>query len=308
MIVFEDVSVFFDGVPALDRVSLAIDQGDLCVLVGPSGSGKSTLIRLVNRLVLPDHGRVLVRGADVATLDASPLRRSIGYVIQSVGLFPHRTVAQNIGTVPRLLGWAPRRIAARVDSMLDLVRLEQSFRNRYPAELSGGQAQRVGLARALAGDPDILLMDEPFGAVDPITRRELQGELTRIHRETGKTILLVTHDPREALDLATRIVVLRAGRVVSAARPEALASTGGAFTRTLFGADTLVLDRLRRRMAGTAVSGPAEPGDPPIAHDATLSEALLRMMETGAERLQVVDGEGRALGTLPFRALLEASP
>jgi osmoprotectant transport system ATP-binding protein len=307
MIVFEDVSVLYRGVPALDCVSLKIQDGALGVLVGPSGSGKSTLIRLVNRLVEPDRGRVIVRGVDVATLDPPELRRSIGYVIQSVGLFPHRTVAQNIAIVPRLLDWPRARIDAQVDAMLELVRLDGSFRHRYPNELSGGQAQRVGLARALAAEPDILLMDEPFGAVDPITRRELQGELTRIHRETGKTILLVTHDPREALELATLIVVLRAGRVVAASRPEALSHEPEGFARDLFGADTLVLDRLRRRHVGAFAAGEARPDDPAISTEALLSEALLCMMETGQDRLRVVNSEGRAVGGLTFRAILETS-
>jgi osmoprotectant transport system ATP-binding protein len=308
MIVFEDVTVRYRGVPALEGVNLTIQEGALGVLVGPSGSGKSTLIRLVNRLVEPDRGRVLVRGIDVMALDPPELRRSIGYVIQSVGLFPHRTVAQNIATVPRLLGWPRDRIDAQIDAMLELVRLDGSFRHRYPDELSGGQAQRVGLARALAAEPDILLMDEPFGAVDPITRRELQGELTRIHRETGKTILLVTHDPREALDLATLIVVLRAGHIVAASRPEILAHEPGAFARDLFGADTLILDRLRRRDVGAFVSGQAQDDDPSISAEAPLSEALLCMMETGRERLRVVDAEGRAMGSITFHAILETAP
>jgi osmoprotectant transport system ATP-binding protein len=308
MIVFEDVTVLYSGVPALERVNLTIQDGALGVLVGPSGSGKSTLIRLVNRLVQPDRGRVLVRGIDVATLEPAGLRRSIGYVIQSVGLFPHRTVAQNIAIVPGLLGWPRTRIDAQIDAMLELVRLDGSFRHRYPNELSGGQAQRVGLARALAAEPDILLMDEPFGAVDPITRRELQGELTRIHRETGKTILLVTHDPREALDLATLIVVLRAGRIVAANRPDALSRESTGFARDLFGADTLVFDRLRRRQVGPLASGEAQAGDPEISAEAALSQALHCMMETGRDRLRVVDSEGRTVGALTFHAILETSP
>ncbi len=226
------------------------------MLVGPSGSGKSTLLRLVNRLVDPTSGRVLVRDADVATLDPAPLRRSIGYVIQSIGLFPHRTVADNVATVPRLLGWPKEKIAARVAEMLDLVHLGgAAFANRAPAELSGGQAQRVGLARALAGDPDILLMDEPFGAVDPITRQDLRAELKRIHAETGKTILLVTHDPVEALELATQIVVLRRGRVVAAGSPLDLTEADGdAFVRDLFGGEALALRRLRFTRVGDVMT------------------------------------------------------
>ena len=210
MIAYEGVSVAFGAVEALAGIDARVEPGALGVLIGPSGSGKSTLLRLVNRLVEPTHGTVRVRGVDVATQDPAPLRRSIGYVMQSVGLFPHRTVAQNVATVPRLLGWPAPRIAGRVDAMLALVHLDPTrFRDRRPSELSGGQAQRVGLARALAGDPDILLMDEPFGAVDPIVRRGLRGELRRIHAQTGKTIMFVTHDPSEALELATNLMVLR---------------------------------------------------------------------------------------------------
>ena len=219
MIAFEGVSVEFGGLRVLRDIHFRVRPGALCALVGPSGSGKSTLLRLVNRLVAPTAGVVRVRGRDVAGEDPARLRRSIGYAIQSVGLFPHRTVAQNIGTVPRLLGWEKARIAARVEELLALVRLEPALAARYPVELSGGQAQRVGLARALAADPDILLMDEPFGAVDPIARRGLRAELRRIHAATGKTVLLVTHDPGEALELATDLAVLRDGRGQQLQRP-----------------------------------------------------------------------------------------
>jgi osmoprotectant transport system ATP-binding protein len=276
------------------------------VLVGPSGSGKSTLIRLVNRLAEPSQGRVLVRGDDVRDLEPPRLRRSIGYVIQSVGLFPHRTVAENIATVPRLLGWPRERIAARVEAMLELVRLDPEFKTRLPAELSGGQAQRVGLARALAADPDILLMDEPFGAVDPIIRRDLRAELRQIHGETGKTILLVTHDPVEALDLATQIVVLRHGRVVAAGSPiELTAANGDAFVRDLFGRETLSLRRLRFTTVAEVMGPASEPGEPSIAADASLRDALARMVDARASRLAAVDTDGRTIGSLSIETLVE---
>jgi osmoprotectant transport system ATP-binding protein len=306
LITFDHVSVTFDAAHALHEIDLAVEPGALCVLVGPSGSGKSTLLRLVNRLVEPTRGRVLVRGSDVATLDAAPLRRSIGYVIQSVGLFPHRSVAENIATVPRLLGWPKDRIAARVEAMLSLVRLGgDAFANRAPAELSGGQAQRVGLARALAADPDILLMDEPFGAVDPITRRDLRTELRRIHAETGKTILLVTHDPVEALELATQIVVLRQGRVVAAGSPMDLtAREGDPFVRALFGGEALALRRLRFTTVADVMEAAAGEAGPSIAPEASLREALALMVEARASRLSVVDG-GRIVGSVPVEALVE---
>ena len=310
MIAFEDVSVAYDGRPALSGVTLALDEGALCVLVGPSGSGKSTLLRLVNRLVTASAGHVVVRGQDVSRLDPALLRRSIGYVMQSVGLFPHRTVGENIATVPRLLGWSKKQIASRVEAMLDLVHLGGTgFLNRYPSELSGGQAQRVGLARALAGDPDILLMDEPFGAVDPITRRGLRTELRRIHRETGKTILLVTHDPAEALELATHIVVLRQGLVVAAGHPLALIGPGGdAFTRDLFGGEALALRRLQFTSVADAMEpGPdgGEPGPRMIPAHASLQEALARMVEDRAGLLTVVDDAGRVCGVVSADALVQ---
>jgi osmoprotectant transport system ATP-binding protein len=307
VISFERVSVNFTAAEALTEIDLTVDPGALCVLVGPSGSGKSTLLRLANGLVRPSAGRVLVRGTDVADLDPAPLRRSIGYVIQSLGLFPHRTVAENIATVPRLLGWPKDKIAARVSAMLDLVHLgDAAFQDRAPSELSGGQAQRVGLARALAADPDILLMDEPFGAVDPIVRRDLRGELKRIHAETGKTILLVTHDPVEALDLATQIVVLRAGSVVAAGSPMDLtARNGDPFVRELFGGEALALRRLRFTQVGEVMQAPAGAGGPHVPEDATLREALGVMVETRSSRLTVVRPDGTAVGALPVEALVE---
>jgi osmoprotectant transport system ATP-binding protein len=300
----EGVSVAFGDVPVLRDVDLTVEDGDLAVLVGPSGSGKSTLLRAVNRLVDPARGRVLVRGADVTDADPAALRRSIGYVIQSVGLFPHRTVAQNIATVPRILSWPKAHIAERVAALMALVHLDPDLADRYPAELSGGQAQRVGLARALAADPDILLMDEPFGAVDPIVRRTLRGELRRIHAETGKTVLLVTHDPIEALDLATRLVVLREGCVVAAGRPVDLTDAAGdPFVRDLFGGEAMALHRLRfTRVAD--VMDPARVEAPAIAPDATLREALARMVALRTPYLSVA-GPSEPLGSVALEALVE---
>jgi osmoprotectant transport system ATP-binding protein len=306
VIAFDGVSVDFGERAALFDVSFAVEPGALCVLVGPSGSGKSTLLRLVNRLVEPTSGRVLVRGRDVATLASAPLRRSIGYVIQSIGLFPHRNVAANISTVPRLLGWPRDRVDERVAAMLELVRLKPGdFADRYPAELSGGQAQRVGLARALAADPDILLMDEPFGAVDPIIRRDLRAELRRIHAETAKTILLVTHDPVEALELATQIVVVRAGRIVKAGTPlEITDPAGDPFTRDLFGGEALALRRLRFTVVADVMDHNRDPAAPEIDARATLRDALARIVETRSSRLSVTDAEGRPVGSLPVDALV----
>jgi osmoprotectant transport system ATP-binding protein len=308
VIAFENVSLEFPGGRrVLHDVSLSIRTGALCAMVGPSGSGKSTLLRLVNRLVEPTSGTVRVRGVDVAGEDPARLRRSIGYAIQSVGLFPHRTVAQNIGTVPRLLGWEKARIAARAAELLALVRLDPGLADRYPAQLSGGQAQRVGLARALAADPDILLMDEPFGAVDPIARRELRAELRRIHAATGKTILLVTHDPAEALELATDLAVLRDGRIVAAGSAlDMTAASVDGFVRELIGGGEIGLRRLGLLTVRDALEAAAPPPDAPtVGESATLLDALSRMAETRSGALAVVGDGGRPLGSLSMRAVVE---
>ncbi len=227
------------GTTAIRNVDLTIQAGEFTVFLGPSGSGKSTLVRTINRLIEPTAGTVLLDGVDVRTLDPVALRRGIGYVIQAVGLFPHLSIAANVGVVPQLLGWDRARIAARVDALLTLVRLEPArYRDRYPRELSGGEQQRVGVARALAAEPRALLMDEPFGAVDAIVRASLQDEIRRIHRELGTTIVFVTHDVDEALRLADRIVVIADGAIAQADTPEQLlAAPANDVVRSLVGID-----------------------------------------------------------------------
>ncbi|MGV3760690.1 MAG: ABC transporter ATP-binding protein [Actinomycetota bacterium] len=211
MLRLEGVGKTYPGnaIPAVEALALDIPQGEIVVLVGPSGCGKSTTLRLINRMIEPSTGRILFDGDDVTTVNADELRRRIGYVIQQVGLFPHQTIAQNVATVPRLLGWDKSRIRARVDELLELTGLDPSiYRDRYPKELSGGQAQRVGVARALGADPEVLLMDEPFGAIDPITRDRLQNEFLRLQSEIRKTIVFVTHDIDEAIKMGDRIAIL----------------------------------------------------------------------------------------------------
>ena len=239
---FKHVTKHFAGMshPALDDVSLTIDEGELVCVLGTSGGGKTTLIKLIDRLHDVDSGQVLVEGKDVSTVDPVELRRGIGYVIQQIGLFPHMRVGENIATVPRILKWDRARIAARVDELLNLVGLApEEFRDRWPSQLSGGQQQRVGLARALAAEPRIMLLDEPFGALDAITRGELQDELLCIHRGSGKTFVFVTHDVAEAFKLGTKVLIIDRGRVQQYDTPERIREQPATeFVRTLLSSGT----------------------------------------------------------------------
>src|SRR5919107_310893 len=202
--------------PAVDALDLNIAEGEIVILVGPSGCGKTTTLKMINRIIEPTSGTIRLQGEDVTRVDPDQLRRRIGYVIQQVGLFPHQTIGRNITTVPRLLGWPRRRIEDRLDELLHLVGMDPgTYRDRFPKELSGGQRQRVGVARALAADPPVMLMDEPFGALDPITRERLQNEFLRLQQEIGKTIVFVTHDIDEAVKMGDRIAILREGSTVA---------------------------------------------------------------------------------------------
>jgi osmoprotectant transport system ATP-binding protein len=216
MIRLDQVTKVFAGTtdPAVDALSLDVPRGELVVFVGPSGCGKTTTLKMINRIVEPTSGTITVDGQDVTTQEAHLLRRDIGYVIQQIGLFPHKTIERNIATVPRLLGWDDDRIDARVGELLDVMDLDPSLRTRYPSELSGGQRQRVGVARALAADPPVMLMDEPYGAVDPLVRGRLQDQLLDLQRELGKTIVFVTHDIDEAIKLGDRIAILNVGGIL----------------------------------------------------------------------------------------------
>ncbi len=245
MIHLDNVTKVYPGseIPAVAEVELDIPVGEVLVLVGPSGCGKSTMLRLINRMIEPSGGRIIFDGEDVTDVDADQLRRRIGYVIQQIGLFPHRTIAENIATVPRLLGWDDKRIEERVDELLDMVGMDPSiYRNRYPKELSGGQAQRVGVARALGADPEVLLMDEPFGAIDPITRDRLQNEFLRLQAELRKTIVFVTHDIDEAIKMGDRIAILQdQSRIAQFDTPEAiLAHPANEFVRDFLGSGAIL--------------------------------------------------------------------
>jgi osmoprotectant transport system ATP-binding protein len=249
---FEDVSKNYGDGRVLDRVSLAVLPREFLAIVGPSGSGKSTLLRLVNRLIDPSAGTVRVDGEDVQTVDAVALRRRIGYVFQGVGLFPHMTVAENIAITPRLLGWDQARMARRVDELIELVRLDRGkHRDRLPSQLSGGEGQRVGVARAIAAGPKIVLMDEPFGALDPLTRDALGADYRRLHDDLGLTTIMITHDTLEAVLLADRIAVIHNGRIVADGSPHTLMNAAqDDYVRELMATPRRQAERLRRLVDG----------------------------------------------------------
>jgi len=299
MIEFEDVSKSFDGAKAVDRLSFTVAAGEFFVLIGPSGCGKSTTLKMINRLEDYTSGHIRFAGKDITEYPVEALRRRIGYAIQSVGLFPHWTVEQNIATVPRLLRWPRPRIRDRVAELLRLLRLDDDSRHRYPHQLSGGQQQRVGVARALAADPDVLLMDEPFGALDPVTREALQSEIARIHQETKKTIVFVTHDMQEALRLASRIAIMNRGRLVQIGSPIALVrEPADDFVRAFVGGDDRGIKLLSLETAAERVRAAESAPCPPIRADAPLSRALSLMIEHATDRLPVIDASGRPLGAL----------
>jgi osmoprotectant transport system ATP-binding protein len=303
-IVFDRVTKRYEGrdQAAVEDLSLVVPAGDICILVGPSGAGKTTAMKLVNRLIELDEGDIRIDGKSIRDLDVVELRRGIGYVIQQVGLFPHMTIADNVATVPRLLGWSKTRIRERTADLLELVGLEQEYADRYPAQLSGGQRQRVGLARALAVDPPLMLMDEPFGALDPITRDRLQLEFLRLHEDVRKTVIFVTHDIDEAIKLGDRIAVMReGGHLAQYDTPDRLlAHPADDFVSRFVGADRglkrLALRRLEEielePLDGDVPAGPQAPGS------TTLRDALSLMMSEGADPLVVVDAAGTPIGLL----------
>jgi osmoprotectant transport system ATP-binding protein len=305
MIELDQAAYAVGGRRIVDDVSFTVAEGELCALVGPSGSGKSTTLRLINRLLPLAGGMIRVAGKDIRETPPERLRRAIGYVIQSVGLFPHWTVAQNIATVPRLLKWPAARVTARVAELIDLLRLDPDLAAKYPHELSGGQQQRVGVARALAADPAILLMDEPFGALDPITRAALQGELAQIHRRLGKTILFVTHDIDEALRLADRLAIMEGGRLAQFGTPiEILDRPASPFVGALVGEGETGLRRLALGRVADRMQAAHDAVGEPIDAAASLREALSRMIARHADRLPVRGADGAIVGSISLRDLL----
>jgi osmoprotectant transport system ATP-binding protein len=299
-----------DGPAAVDDLSFFVPAGATCVLVGPSGCGKTTSLKMVNRLIEPTQGRILIDGEEISTQDPTRLRRGIGYVIQQVGLFPHQTIGENVAVVPRLLGWSTRRRRERVDELLRLVGLEPAqYANRYPAELSGGERQRVGVARALAADPPLLLMDEPFGAVDPIVRARLQDELLRLQRELGKTILFVTHDIDEAIKMGDLVAVMRQGGTLAqfATPAELLTQPASDFVAQFVGADRALKRLTLRRVAEL----PLEPA-PIVGLGESMGAVRARSGGRTPRWLLLVDRQRLPLGwvdasTLPDTAAVDAA-
>ena len=291
---------------AVNDLSLAVPAGKICVLVGPSGCGKTTSLKMVNRLIEPTSGQILIDGVDAATRDVTDLRRGIGYVIQQVGLFPHQTIGENVGTVPRLLGWPRQRIRERSDELLGLVGLDPGrYRNRYPSQLSGGERQRVGVARALAADPPIMLMDEPFGAVDPIVRERLQNEFLRLQEDIAKTILFVTHDIDEAIKMGDLVAVMQVGGVLAQFGPpdEILANPASDFVARFVGADRglkrLSLSRVGDMTAERVVTVK-------VGEDA--STARRRASEDEFPFVLLVDTDDRPIGWVHDERLPDAGP
>jgi osmoprotectant transport system ATP-binding protein len=304
-IVFDDVTKRYAGrsEPAVRNLSLVIPAGEICVLIGPSGGGKTTAMKMVNRLISISEGDITIDGKSVKRMDLTELRRGIGYVIQQIGLFPHMSVGDNIGTVPRLLGWSKQRIRERAFELLELVGLERDDAKRYPSQLSGGQRQRVGLARAMAADPPLMLMDEPFGAIDPITRERLQDDFLRLHTEIRKTVIFVTHDIDEAIKMGDRVAILRQGGILAQYETpdEILANPADDFVARFVGADR-GLKRLSLRTCGEVelldAGGERLDGVLAVKPETSLRDALSLMLTSGSDKVLVVGDDGLPAGLL----------
>jgi osmoprotectant transport system ATP-binding protein len=311
-IVFDDVTKRYAGSerPAVDHLSLTIPAGEICVLIGPSGGGKTTAMKLVNRLITLTEGDITIDGTSVMKMDPVELRRGIGYVIQQIGLFPHMTIEANVATVPKLVGWEKGRTRERSRELLELVGLDpEEYAKRYPAQLSGGQRQRVGLARAMAADPPLMLMDEPFGAIDPITRERLQNDFLRLHREVRKTVIFVTHDIDEAIKMGDRVCILRqGGKLAQYDTPEAiLANPADEFVADFVGADRGLKRLGLRHLADidTLADSPVTNGSrrPAAGPEMTLRDALSLMLTEGSTELEVRGDDGGVRGYLTLEAV-----
>jgi len=305
MITIENLSKRYGDSTVVDDVSMQIEKNSITVIVGTSGSGKSTLLRMINRLVEPSAGRVLIEGRDTHAEPAHLLRRRIGYAIQGHGLFPHRTVAENIATVPRLLGWDAARVRARVEELLTVFQLDPArYAQAFPHQLSGGQQQRVGVARALAAEPAVLLMDEPFGALDPIIRAKAQEDLLAIQRQFGTTVVLVTHDMDEAFHLGDHVAVMSGGRLLQYDRPaQLLERPADPFVSRMTGLGDRALRLLSLTTSGEAAT-PGEGGKVRLLESVSLREALSEMLWNGEQAAQVVAADGTPRGQLTVSSIL----
>jgi osmoprotectant transport system ATP-binding protein len=307
---FREVTKRYEGreTPAVRDLTLSVPAGDICVLIGPSGSGKTTAMKMVNRLISISSGDITLGGRSVRDLDLTELRRGIGYVFQQIGLFPHMSVADNIGTVPRLLGWPKDRIRNRVGELLELVGLEQSDAKRYPGQFSGGQRQRIGVARAMAADPPVMLMDEPFGAIDPITRERLTNDFLRLHAEVRKTVIFVTHDIDEAIKVGHRIAILKQGALVQYGTPdEILAEPADEFVADFVGADRGLKRLLLRELRDIELDPAPINGEasdlPTVSESTSLRNALSLMVTQRVSSLVVLGEDGQPRGTVGMETL-----
>jgi len=301
MIRLEKVTKYYEDTLAVNELSIEVDAGEVCVIIGPSGCGKTTTLRMINRLIEPTSGRIFIDGREIRTEKPEHLRRSIGYAIQSVGLFPHMTVAANIAIVPELLHWDKKRIDGRIEELLTLVGLDRlEYASKYPSQLSGGEAQRIGVARALAANPPILLMDEPFGAVDPLNRERLQAQFIRIQQEIKKTIMLVTHDLDEAIRLADRIIIMESGKLVQYDTPETiLARPANKFVRDFVGTD-----RTLKRLSRINIEDMVKPA-PSVSTNTPVKEAYAACRQ--CRWVWVINDSRRLIGWIDRESLSDAS-
>lgn len=307
MIEVKNLSKQFGRQTAVKELSFRVDSGRVCALVGTSGCGKSTTLRMLNRLIEPSQGEIFIQGQKVTTIPAEQLRRRIGYAIQGVGLFPHQTIARNIATVPRLLGWSKADIDARVSELLSLFRLDPAtFAGKYPHQLSGGEQQRVGVARALAARPELLLMDEPFGALDPLTREHLQDELLHIQQLLGITIIMVTHDLEEAIKMADVIAVMDKGEILQIDSPQALLRhPRPGFVQSLVGGRDRSLRLLATQTLADIMAPLTGSAGTALPAATSLKDAMAELLWQGEERLTVVDEAGQPVGEVTLSQLLK---
>lgn len=305
MITIKDVTKKFEDQIAVDHLSLELEKGELCVFVGESGCGKSTTLRMINRLIEPTSGVIEIDGKNVCDYPAEELRRGIGYVVQSTGLFPHMTVRENISVVPNLLNWNKEKTLERVKELIGLVGLDvQSYINKYPSELSGGEAQRVGVARALAADPEIILMDEPFGAVDPLNRTNLQNEFLKIQKKLKKTVIFVTHDIDEAMKMGDKIAIMSKGKLEGFGTPEEILQSQNPFVKSFLGTESYIKILSRYRVSECMKEAKGADAAYSLESDMDLRNALAFMVEKGAKVLDVSEN-GEKIGQIALDDILQ---